>query len=300
VRGSILGITISGLVVGCGHVGTQPGDPCSAKERCSEGQICDMTDPDGPACLDGSGDLDGDGIPNAKDFCEHMPGGAFDEDGDGIGDECDACPIAPPPATPETDGDGVDFPCDPNPTMPGDKIVLFNGFNAALPPSWTASPAWQVRGGEAIMTPTDVTKAEELSAPLGAALTTHTVIFAAYRIDSVAAGATAADAAVIGINRLPMGSSTAECGGSRAGPSDFLRLQTDAGSGSKAFMNLFDPASLYRVVEQLDGGTANCAMVANSDSGAITTMISGNPMSSAGVFARGATARFAYILVVQR
>lgn len=293
-------MTISDLLVGCGQVGTQPGDPCSATERCSAGQICDMTDPGGPACLDGSGDLDGDGIPNDKDFCEHMAGGAFDEDGDGIGDECDPCPIAKPPATPETDGDGVDSPCDPNPTMPGDKIVLFNGFNAPLPATWTASAAWQIRGGEAIMTPTDVTATEELSSPLGGALSSHTVIFTAYRIDGVATGATDADAAVIGINRLPMGNATAECGGARAGSSDFLRLQTDAGSDSKAFMNLFDPAGLYRVVEQLDGTTANCALVANNDAGAVQTMISGNPMTEAGVFARGATARFAYILVVQR
>jgi hypothetical protein len=37
------------------------------KSPCSTGQICDLTDPVGPICLDSSGDLDGDGI--AKDFC---------------------------------------------------------------------------------------------------------------------------------------------------------------------------------------------------------------------------------------
>src|ERR1700704_2572980 len=110
-------------LVACGG-GTQPGDPCSAKAPCDKGQICDMTATGGPECLEGSGDIDGDGIPNDKDFCEHMAGGAFDEDGDGIGDECDRCPIAKPPDKPDPDGDDVDSPCDPDPRMAGDKIVL--------------------------------------------------------------------------------------------------------------------------------------------------------------------------------
>src|ERR1043165_5666863 len=94
---------------------TQIGGPGDASSKCDDGQVCDRTATGGAVCIDAGGDLDNDGIPNAKDFCQHLAGGANDEDGDGIGDECDACPIAKPPATAETDGDGGDAPCDPDP-----------------------------------------------------------------------------------------------------------------------------------------------------------------------------------------
>lgn len=300
-------VLLSSALVACGSVGTHAGESCDATTPCTDGQVCDMTAPGGPVCLEGAGDLDGDGIPNAMDHCQHMAGGMYDEDGDGIGDECDACPIAKPLAmndpNKDTDNDGVDYPCDPNPHADGEKIVLFNGFNGtALPDKWTTMSApgvWQVKGGEAIMTPTDPNTIEELKAPLGAA-TVHTVILSAYRIDSVSAGAVDVDAAVSGISHLPAGDSRAECGGSRVGTSDALRLQTDGGSNSKAFSNLFDSAAAYRVVEQLEGATVNCALVANATSGAIQAPTAGNVLTSAGLFARGATARFQYLLVVQR
>src|SRR5215218_9175621 len=95
-----------GSLGGCGS-STLAG-PCSLSSPCSDGEICDFTDPAGPVCIDSDGDLDGDGLPNGKDFCQHQAGGEFDEDKDGIGDDCDRCPIAPPRATPDTDGDMVD------------------------------------------------------------------------------------------------------------------------------------------------------------------------------------------------
>src|SRR4051812_8018727 len=137
-------------IAACGTVGTHVGDPCTAKNTCDDGQVCDLTSPGGPICLDGDADEDGDGIPNRKDFCLHLTGGAFDEDGDGIGDECDACPIGKPPASAEADGDGVDSPCDPDPRTAGDKIVLFNGFNGPLPTGATMTAGWQIVGGEAV------------------------------------------------------------------------------------------------------------------------------------------------------
>jgi hypothetical protein len=184
--------------------------------------------------------------------------------------------------------------------MPGDKIVLFNGFNAPLPGTWkTTSAAWQVVGGEAVMTPANAATIEQLSVP--AAGTPHMAIFAAYRIDGVASGATSADVGVIGINNLPMGGgATVKCGGSRSGGTDQLLVTTDSGTGTKAFTNLFNPASLYRVVEQIDGANANCALIADNENGAVQTAASGDAMTAAGVFARGATARFSYILVVAR
>jgi hypothetical protein len=304
VRSPILATTLSltlgalGALGACGSVGTQPGDACSTSKPCTSGQICDMTDPEGPACLDGSGDLDGDGIPNDKDFCEHMAGGAHDEDRDGIGDECDACPIAKPPAVAETDGDGVDSPCDPNPTTPGDKIVLFNGFNDPLPGTWTATPGWKVVGGEAVMTPTSSAMLEQLSVPIAG--TSHLAIFAAYRFDCVASDATMADAAVIGLDHRPAGDLNVVCGGSRSGGADQLLVTSSAGTNNKPFSNLFNPASLYRVTEQLDGANANCALIADNENGAIQTAASGDAMTAAGLYARGATVRFSYILAVAR
>ena len=121
---------------------------------CGAGAICDLTDPAGPTCISATGDLDGDGIPNGKDFCEHAAGGAHDEDNDGIGDECDPCPIAKPPATPDRDGDAVDSPCDPDPDTAGDKILLFDGFNDPLGSNYvpTTPGAWAVQGGELVVT----------------------------------------------------------------------------------------------------------------------------------------------------
>jgi len=82
----------------CDGASVSTGGTCSVTAPCASGSICDLTDPAGPVCISATGDLDGDGIPNGKDFCEHEAGGAHDEDNDGIGDDCDPCPIAKPPA----------------------------------------------------------------------------------------------------------------------------------------------------------------------------------------------------------
>jgi len=272
---------------------THIGGPCEPNHACDDGQICDLTDPAGPVCLDDSGDLDGDGITNGKDFCEHVAGGDHDEDGDGVGDECDPCPIAKPPAQAESDGDGVDASCDPDPRTSGDKIVLFNGFNAPLPgiPS-----TWKIQGGEAIMTPATTGAIEQLSLPL-ALPSNHFAILTAYRVDNVTPGALEAGAGVISVNDLPMGRTSIQCGGSRTS-TDQLVLKIDSATSSKPLTNLFNPASLYRVAEQLDGVTTNCVMISDSETGIIPAQSTGAAMNRVGLYARDATVRFAYILVV--
>src|SRR5215468_7128125 len=104
--------TLSATLLACGATTTTThiGGPCDASAKCDSGQVCDRTAPGGAVCIDANGDVDNDGIPNGKDFCEHLAGGANDEDGDGFGDECDACPIAAPGQA-DTDGDAVAAPC---------------------------------------------------------------------------------------------------------------------------------------------------------------------------------------------
>jgi hypothetical protein len=295
VRRTILP-ALSVTLIGCGSsLTTHPGGPCQTDRTCDQGQICDQTDPAGPVCLDVNGDIDGDGIPNGKDFCEHMAGGAFDEDGDGIGDECDRCPIAKPPKTADSDGDAVDAPCDPDPAKAGEKIVLFNGFNAPMP----GLPAgWTIQGGEAIATPTDPSTILQLDLPLTTP-SNHMSIQVGYRIDNVSAAASEADAGVVSFIMLPLGTTTIQCTGTRTGPLDQLVLKTDATTATQDQKNLFNPASLYRLGQQLDGSVASCALISDTDTGAAQGASGGFAMDHVGLYARGATVRFAYILVTQ-
>lgn len=285
---------------GGGGGGNANGDACDAQTPCGTGLVCDLTDPRGPVCIDAEGDLDGDGIPNAMDKCQHMAGGEFDEDGDGIGDECDACPIAKPPKTPETDGDGVDAPCDPNPTKPGDKIALFDGFNGtAIPTGWTASSAaWTVVGGEAIMTPAGG-GLEQLIAPipLGAS---QIAMLTAYRIDAVTAGAQPM-IGLEGLVKLQMGDQLYHCDSVRDDiTGDQLSIDASGATASMPFdQGLFDPAGLYRLAENLQGGSADCAVITPKQSGAVNAPRSGFLPTQVGLEARGGKTRFEYLLVVE-
>ncbi|MCW5805649.1 MAG: hypothetical protein KIT31_24980 [Deltaproteobacteria bacterium] len=287
------------LVTSAACSGASIGGPCDAKSGCGDGAVCDLTDPAGPTCIDADGDIDGDGIPNDKDFCNHMPGGAFDEDRDGLGDECDPCPIAPPLAEPDPDGDGVDAPCDPDPTRPGDGIALFEGFNGPIPATWRTSGAWQVVGGAAIATP-DGNGVVELSAPLPR-LTTQLAVLAAYRVDSADGTASQNIAGIATIDRRPAGTTRVQCLGRRTqGGQDALVMDSDrSGIVTKDFSDLFDPASLYQVAQVLDLGTGACAMIADNESGAVQAQTAGEAPNEAALVVRGAVVRFGYLLVVQ-
>ena len=285
------------VLAACGDVVS--GGPCSATKHCSGNEVCDMTDPDGAKCVSGDGDEDGDGLPNKRDFCQHQAGGQFDEDLDGIGDDCDACPVAPPPAIADTDGDGVDSPCDPYPTTPGDKIVLFNGFNdPTLPNGWKTSAAWTIQGGEAKVVPAGATSVETLSGPLPG-VSTKISLLTQYRVDGVESGATEIDATVVGIDQRPAGVTTIVCGGSRVGTMDRLLLDTGVSGATDPMTQLFDTAGLYRVAMKLEGAQAQCALIADRDTGAAQANSAGEAMTSGGVSARGAMIRFSYVLVVQ-
>ncbi len=298
MRTAIVGLT---FLVGCGS-GAEIGAPCSLDNPdCGDGAVCNLSAPDGnTTCIDAGGDIDKDGLRNDKDFCNNGPGGQYDEDGDGIGDDCDRCPIARPLATPDSDNDAVDAPCDPDSSTDGDEIALFEGFNSGMmPDGWKAVGTWQFKLGEVVGTPPDPATLATLTGPLPL-LTTHVAALASYRIDGVDMAATTSYVGVSTIDRRPAGVSAVSCGGQRAGGADSLLLDTDTGAAPKPFTNLFDQASRYRVAEKLDGITAACSMIADNEQGAVQQSTGGNAPSEGSVFARGATARFQYLLVVQR
>lgn len=290
-------LSIALVLAGCG---VDVGGPCSATDQCDDGAVCDFTAAAGPICVDADGDEDGDGLQNSKDFCQHQMGGAYDEDLDGYGDDCDSCPIAPPPAKPDTDGDEVESPCDPDSTQPGDRIVVFDGFNTgAIPTNWKTTGTWTFQGGEARVSPANPSDVVTLTAPLSL-VSTKMAILAKYRVDRVDPGATESTASVIGVDRRPAGATVISCGGSRIGTMDRVSLDTGTSGAIDAMESLFDPASEYRVVLKLEGGAAQCGVIAPTDTGAAQANHSGEAMSEAGVAARGASVRFTYVLAVQR
>ncbi|HEU0034485.1 MAG TPA: hypothetical protein VFQ53_27870 [Kofleriaceae bacterium] len=291
-------LVVGSIVTVLGGCGANLGGPCALDNPCEDG-VCDLTDPSGGTCIAADGDLDGDGIRNDKDFCNHVAGGAFDEDRDGLGNECDPCPIAAPPETPDGDDDGVDSPCDPDPRTSGERITVFDGFDDGMPAGWKATAGWTFVGGEAIVTPIDPIAIEQLTAPLPL-VTQSIAVLGQYRIDASDPQATQNFAGVVAIDERPAGGSRVSCAGTRTGTTDNLVLDTPTASTAKPFTNLFDSASLYRVAMQLDAADAACAMIADAETGAVQATTNGEIMNGGGLVAKGATARFQYLLVVQR
>lgn len=285
-----------GLFACGGSVGI--GDPCSLDDPCDEG-TCNLSGAEAPICIDGDGDIDGDGLPNKRDFCNQMSGGEFDEDGDGLGDICDACPIARSPENSDPDSDGVASPCDPDSSTPGDKIVVFEGFNGTLPAGWRKEGTWEVRGGEAVFTSTNASLEQTLVTTLPAT-TRHLAVHASYRVDQLDTTATQTIAGAVAADVRPAGTSIASCASSRTGTTDSLVFKSDAGVMTKGFTNLFDTASLYRVAQRIDNAQGGCAMISDSQSGAVQATTAGDLFTQAGVTARGLNVRFQYVLVVQR
>jgi hypothetical protein len=303
-RLGVLALTLAACGASTG--GPTLGDPCDGENPCNSGEICDFTAEGGPICITGQGDLDGDGIPNAMDFCQHQMGGAADEDRDGIGDDCDRCPIAAPRATPDADNDNVDSPCDPDPREPGDEILLFEGFSStALDTRWKATTAsvWKVQGGEVIAT-----------APAAAAqdyLTTLVVakanisIEASYRIDRIDSAGTPVQhiVALYMSDPRPAGVASMSCGVTKAdgGAGELVLIETNQSAMNQLVSGAFDSANLYRAGGYVTGNRAACSVIANNTPlGTVQASITPDQLSSISLTAKAATARFQYVLVVGR
>ena len=255
-------------------------------------------------CISASGDLDGDGIPNSEDFCEHVAGGRYDEDRDGLGDECDPCPIAPPPASPDPDGDAVDSPCDPDPHTPGDKILLFDGFNGStFDPRWkaTTSSAWTQIGGEAVVDLSGVSTEDYLQANSGEAL--HFAIEASYRVDQLESSSTTHLVAVHSTDPRPAGVAQLECGVVRSdqGTNDVLDLETNLNAASMGVTDGFASASLYEVGAYSTAGQVGCSAIEDAAAlGVVQAPITADSLATAALGARSVKARFQWVLVVGR
>jgi hypothetical protein len=109
---------------------------------CDGGPAAPPMDPD---------DVDGDGIPNARDRCPEVADPAqHDEDGDGFGDLCDVCPTVSDPEQLDQGelaaisfNDGVGDACDPRPSTGGDRIGALHTFAADNAAAWIGA-GWTI------------------------------------------------------------------------------------------------------------------------------------------------------------
>lgn len=291
------------LAAGCGGDDPVLDGPCSLTDPCDEGAVCDFTADGGPTCISASGDLDGDGLTNDKDFCNHQMGGQYDEDQDGFGDECDRCPIAPPRDTADSDTDMVDAPCDPAPTEDGDTILLFDGFQGSgLDARWmpTTASAWTQRPGEVIVSASAIGTQEFLKANVVGK--NSIAVEASWRVDKLEAG----DNHTVGIyadDPRPAGAAEVECYLSKStiDQSERVVVQTNQGAMNQPATDAFATANIYRAGAYVTGTRAGCSILSNGNPlGTVQAQITPDQLSSVALSAQGTTARFQYILVVGR
>jgi hypothetical protein len=293
-------VVIALAVLGCNSEETPGTGACDPTTDCGPGLSCSIThNEDGTGeCLPDAEDIDGDGLVNGEDYCNAGEGGQWDEDRDLIGDDCDRCPIAPPEGT-DPDNDEVDSPCDPDPREPGDKIVVFDGFRNGLPAAWTKTGAWTAEFGDAIVTPESPTAVATMTTGLPL-VAQNIAVLVQYRIDDVDAAATRSYVGLVARDLRPASSAQTRCGSQRSGAMDSLFLETEAQAMGASVGDAFNSASLYSVALRVEGLSSGCAMIADDDQVATQVQSTGEQLSAAGVFAQGATARFQYLLVIQR
>lgn len=299
MRAALVGVAVA--LVGCGGGTSVDDGPCSVTEPCAGGAVCDLTDPAGPVCIPADGDLDGDGLPNAQDFCNHATGGQYDEDRDGIGDDCDRCPIAPPRSTPDSDADEVDAPCDPEPSADGDVIVFFDGFNS-LDPMWMPSTAglWSVVGGEMLVDLSTVGDQQYLK--IGVVGMDALAIETSFRTDALESsnvrhlvGISANDPRPAGVAQVACYVTTADVDPGN----ELVVVETNMGMMSQPGSGAFDSASLNRAGTYVSGTKAGCSVLSNgAPIGAVQANITPDQLSQVALTAQAVDVRYQYVIAV--
>jgi len=128
-------------------------------------RTCGQVLGDSGSTVDGDPTLDSDGdrINDADDNCPlAMNLDQADEDGDATGDACDLCPVVSstllPGADDDPDGDRIGAACDPRPSAATETMLLFEPFNGSQVPTMTTTyglPLWSVSQGQLVANLTD-------------------------------------------------------------------------------------------------------------------------------------------------
>jgi hypothetical protein len=198
----------------------------------------------------------------------------------------------------------VDSPCDPDPDTPGDKILVFDGFNgSAFDPRWKATTptAWTEIGGEAVVDLTGVSTEDYLQANSGEAQ--HYAVEMSYRIDQLESSSTTHLVAVHATDPRPAGVAQFECGivHTDVGTGDVIDLATNLNAASMGVTDGFNPASLYTVGAYSTAGAVGCSAIKDQAAlGVVQVPVTPDALATAALGARSVKARFQWVLVVGR
>lgn len=304
------------LAAGCFAPAAPSGAPCAASpgtadERCPSGLTCLAHDgietcelagaaPDAPSLPDAdpTADDDADGIINLDDNCPAIPNAEqADEDEDDIGDVCDPCPIVS--GGDDGDHDGVGDACDPNPEQPGDRIVAFEGFTREVDAGWTVSQRFRIEtdAGEARAEASSnesavFVRSVEDTGPL--VVQTRTVL------DSIdAAGSDLGSVSIVDqYDRVTDQGTACQLSALRGGMQEQLRIFDLVRSAIvDTAAHAFEPETPYDLRLRRTGSRVACRATQPVLELAADTM--GRPGArQVGVRARGAKARFQWVLIV--
>jgi hypothetical protein len=241
-------------------------------------------------------DRDGDGVANADDNCPDTGNANQDnEDGDRFGDACDPCPPVADDAPADGDGDGVADACDPNPGTGGDRIHLFEGFQR-MPVGWETAGTWTLVGDD--VSASAASGAHALLAQ-PAPTTGHETISTSVTV--VSANGTINNVAVFDQHGVGTDSELvcAVYSNPPATPPIGLTLAVPNVGSTASTAYEFMVGGTYAIRQRRDGTSYGCSAAR----GATAQMVTGsNPLNntpfSLGIRVSGASARFAWFLVV--
>lgn len=242
-----------------------------------------------PDVLDAFVDSDSDGIADSVDNCPMTPNtDQANEDGDKFGDVCDKCPIVNTGnVDPDGDSDGVGDGCDPNKTIPGEQIVVFEGFNGTSMPAGSTgfNGQWQFTNGQAKVNSTGGVQAKLVWPLTGTKQTVYTRVSMTHNGTPAYAGVTSVANSAVGISCVD-----------HVDPTLTTNLQLTDGTSSNTAAN-----SGFT-----EGSADSLALVRNGSTNWSCQRVGGPTINSAlnqgglniGLFAEEAVATFDYVMIV--